>query len=44
MVESKRFNWPQKYQKAFKNAKNTKERANVTVSRINHFIKTNGAE
>lgn len=36
--------WPLKFLDAYKNAKTPAGRARVAVRRIDHFIKTNGAE
>lgn len=36
--------WPKKYRNSFRAAKSQKMRARVAVRRIDHFIKTKGAE
>lgn len=36
--------WPKKFVKRFMNARTPRGRATVTVARIEHFIKTKGAE
>lgn len=38
------YHWPLKFEDAYLNAKTPRARAKVTVERIEHFIKTNGAE
>lgn len=38
------YHWPLKFEDAYRNAKTPRARAKVTVERIEHFIKTNGAE
>lgn len=37
-------NWPTKYSIGYRNAKSLRGIIKVTVNRINHFIKTKGAE
>ena len=39
-----RYIWPLKYQKRYLAAKTAKGRVRVAIDRINHFIKTKGAE
>jgi hypothetical protein len=36
--------WPEKYADAYENARTPRQRARVAARRIDHFIKTNGAE
>lgn len=37
-------NWPDKFEEAFRAAKNRKKRAEIAADRIEHFIKTKGQE
>lgn len=36
--------WPERFVAAYRNAKTARQRARVAVQRIDHFIKTKGAE
>lgn len=37
-------NWPSKFERRYNQAKTPRGRANAAIARIDHFIKTNGAE
>jgi hypothetical protein len=39
-----RTGWPEKFSKGYTSARSAKQRARITVARIEHFIKTKGRE